>query len=466
MEDIIFGCPGSGKTTYIVKRAGEHPNAKGYYLSFGRQNSQAAAKRMPAHIQCMSFHALARKILNIDSSRLVDNMTMSSMGGLLGLLGLRDKTRNLKLLEALTLFYEIFIKTDINLNQVHSIYSRSTQFPPMDREEQATVISLFKSVWNTQTEAGSTAPISHDGYLKQLSLHPIHLDADYVYIDEAQDMDDIMHAICDNIRRNNPGIRMAMLGDPCQQIFGFRRASPRFGMMLPTESLTESHRFGRNIAFELNRFMGEQRLPYFSDIEAHHDADDVIKDASMNSVVARVKAGERLTFITRHNVTVWSIMARMAQQGLSCSVNGSINRNEIRRIKALHALFLNKPQNVYKKTTFERVRSRMEISQNYEGILMCRFIESFSPSYPEIIENLERYIVPANKAHVLLSTTHQAKGLEFKHVVLAHDFSSFYNRESDEYPALSPAKSEDVHVFFTAMSRARVTLTLPFELTD
>ena len=79
----------------------------------------------------------------------------------------------------------------------------------------------------------------------------------------------------------------------------------------------------------------------------------------------------------------------------------------------------------------------------------------------EILENLEKYIVKPNKAHVFLSTTHQAKGLEFKHVVLANDFSKMYDREKGKYVKLPNHKTEDAHVLFTAMTRAKLSLTMP-----
>ena len=461
MDEVIFGCPGSGKTTYIVKSTLLHKCEKGLYLSFGRQNSLATARRLPEHMEAMSFHTLAKKQLGIPSSRIIDKMTMSTMGAILSTLSLRDKCSDLKILEATTLFYELFIKTDVNVNQVHSLFNRSTQIPPLDKKEKSIVVQLFKAVWEAQSSNGSEIHISHDGYLKLFSLSTVRLPHKYIYIDEAQDMDDVMHAIVDNMKRCNAESFFTMLGDPCQQIFGFRRASSRFGMMASTKRLNYSYRFGKKIAAEANLFMQEQNLPYFTEIEAGERDDTVIHGSSFSAIVKRVKASERITFITKHNATVWSALARFAQQGVSCAINGSINREEISRIKALHALFLGKPQKVYRNVSFERVKSKMELTHNYDGVLMCRFIESFSPVYPEIVENLEKYIVKPNKAHVFLSTTHQAKGLEFKHVVLANDFSKMYDREKGKYVKLPNHKTEDAHVFFTAMTRAKLSLTMP-----
>merc|ERR1712093_170017 len=148
-------------------------------------------------MEAMSFHTLAKKQLGIPSSRIIDKMTMSTMGAILSTLSLRDKCSDLKILEATTLFYELFIKTDVNVNQVHSLFNRSTQIPPLDKKEKSIVVQLFKAVWEAQSSNGSEIHISHDGYLKLFSLSTVRLPHKYIYIDEAQDMDDVMHAIVD-----------------------------------------------------------------------------------------------------------------------------------------------------------------------------------------------------------------------------------------------------------------------------
>ena len=44
---------------------------------------------------------------------------------------------------------------------------------------------------------------------------------------------------------------------------------------------------------------------------------------------------------------------------------------------------------------------------------------------------------------------------------LANDFSKMYDREKGKYVKLPNHKTEDAHVFFTAMTRAKLSLTMP-----
>ena len=69
----VIGVPGSGKTQLIHDVAVLAPEKKVLYLSFGHENTKNAKRRMPKNVTCVSFHALARRHLLINSNRIISN---------------------------------------------------------------------------------------------------------------------------------------------------------------------------------------------------------------------------------------------------------------------------------------------------------------------------------------------------------------------------------------------------------
>ncbi|CAH3154513.1 unnamed protein product, partial [Porites evermanni] len=74
----------------------------------------------------------------------------------------------------------------------------------------------------------------------------------------------------------------------------------------------------------------------------------------------------------------------------------------------------------------------------------------------EIVQLLRSKVVRKNKADVIFSTAHKAKGLEFDHVRVAEDFLS--GLDSGLY--LGELEDDEKNLLYVAVSRAKKSLRL------
>ena len=97
----------------------------------------------------------------------------------------------------------------------------------------------------------SAIEITFEGYMKVAQLEQLHIDSDYIFIDEAQDMTACQADLFWGQHQRNDKI-IYLFGDKYQQIYRFRGASKAFRGMVDNSkykfSLTGSFRFGVNIA--------------------------------------------------------------------------------------------------------------------------------------------------------------------------------------------------------------------------
>lgn len=99
-----------------------------------------------------------------------------------------------------------------------------------------------------------------------------------------------------------------------------------------------------------------------------------------------------------------------------------------------------------------------------EMILGDRLIDHYGHQLPEKIELVENALTEADKASVILSTTHKAKGMEWDYVSMHSDFCSLYDQETGELRKLGfdtdmgQLHPEELNLIYVAATRARLTL--------
>jgi superfamily I DNA/RNA helicase len=113
---------------------------------------------------------------------------------------------------------------------------------------QAQVLSYAKKLWAERTNLNSVVLASHDTYLKMYQLSkPVLASYEVLYVDEFQDTTPCVLDIVMNQHTN--GIKVVMVGDARQAIYGWRGAVNAMKMVdAPTRSLTKSFRYGQAVA--------------------------------------------------------------------------------------------------------------------------------------------------------------------------------------------------------------------------
>ena len=147
-------------------------------------------------------------------------------------------------------------------------------------------------------------PMLHDGYLKLYQLSAPRLDYDTILFDEAQDANPVTLAI---IRQQS--CAKVFVGDPHQQIYQFRYAENAMADPSLTDELflTESFRFGDEIAAAANRLLAVKR------------------EGNAVRGGRRVPPSSTKACIARGNAALYRRAALLAQQGGNiCWVGGSM----------------------------------------------------------------------------------------------------------------------------------------------
>jgi energy-coupling factor transporter ATP-binding protein EcfA2 len=454
----IIGVPGAGKTTLAKRMAALLPNEKFLYLSFGKENTINAKKMFGQNVTCLSFHALAKQSMNINTKRICSRITLSILNQ-----SIKNKEYSLgsaKELEAMMILNDMFCISFIKIDRCQDFFRTSTAFPNLSDQEKKYVTIAFKAYWRSLWEGGCDLPITHDMYLKEFSQHNINLGYDRVFIDEKQDLNEAMFSLIDQICYSNSNVKITSFGDPCQQIFGFRGSSDLFSREESHYKLTNSHRFGRSVCRLANHFMKTQNISYYTDIESKKDDTKIMPFSSYNDVIKHIHNGGRPTFIARYNMTLWHLLKFFSENNISCSLAGGLDISELDFLKSLYDLSLDKKSNHsrLKGMSYKGFKRQAKLQDDKSSMLACKFVEGVAEGGYELFKKMSQCIKEKKHASVLLTTVHQAKGLEFKDVWLMKDFTSVFDTNANSEVLI---KREEAHLLYTAITRAKYSLRLP-----
>lgn len=455
---FVVGSPGAGKTTMVFDMATLESNKTFLYLSFGSDNAKLAKVRMPQNVVSSSFHALAKQEMDIDSNRITSRFTMSDASVVLN--QFCETVPEPKLMEAFLLLLRFFCMSNSSLHRVHDVLlKKQAAFPTLSNEERTSVLKAFKEYWQSLWKPDSKLPVTHDMYFKAYSLCAGTIHFDYLIIDECQDLNDTMRALISRISMFTPDLKIIRLGDLCQQIYSFRGASGAAMQDKPDFALNRSLRFGRKLAALANRFMSDQLVSYYTPIVSDTDHTLIREAETVDVLLKRVQQGFRPTVIARHNMTLWLLLKTFALQGIPCSLGRGF-KHDLRFLQALYALKNKMPANhpQLNGTSYARFHQQARLHHDTSMLLACRFVESMGKEGSDVFAKIQRMIVSPKHAQVLLTTLHQAKGLEYRHVVLADDFPPCWDPATKHF---NPIEREEAHIIYTAITRAKESLALP-----
>jgi len=311
----------------------------------------------------------------------------------------------------------------------------------MGREAGATaaMVDLVRRAWIRIADLQSSAPVTHDVYLKQFSLCCPRLGFESIWMDESQDADPAMLRI---VLEQDHAQRI-LVGDPSQSIYGFRDAVDAMDVApFRRVPLTMCWRFGEEIAKAANfvlAAMGQEHL-----IQGRGPVGDVVpySDDVPTMVLARSNAGvveEALDLLDRD--------AKMAILGGAEAV--------VQAVRAAFDLYCGErtthPIFRFFKT-FEELEEAAESDQG--GILKTyvRLVLKYRTGIPLVCDRLLRESVIEKRADVVVGTVHSAKGRESDHVRLAADFPAFCAPKGERGEL--QLDMEEARVAYVALTRA------------
>lgn len=296
--------------------------------------------------------------------------------------------------------------------------------------------ALYRA-WGDAFDPAGRLPYDHAYYLKGWELSKPRIDADYVLIDEAQDISGVMMSIllqqeCQKI----------WCGDSNQEIYAWAGAHNALDAVVETGTkraeLSHSFRFGPEIAevanYVLSRIPGNRM---------------VITGAGGPGNVGPVEAPSAT--LTRTNARAVETYLGALDLGRKPHILGG-GLEAVRFAQAAQDLeakgFTSHPELGCFKSWVEVCEYVAEDPQGGELALLVKLVNTYGAA--KLVSKLQ-HMPPEKSADVVISTAHKCKGRGFASVRLASDFPT--GKEI-------PLGSEELRLAYVAVSRAEQALDI------
>lgn len=439
---VIEAGAGTGKTSTLRMLADSDARRRGVYLAFNRAIAEDAKNSFPWWMKCATAHSFAFRAVGnrygdrLNGPRLPARQTAEILrirGGLEVAPGkwLRSHQLARLVMETVTLFC---YSAEREIEPWHVAPVVGLEDNPQARSAlEETIVPLARAAWVDLQAPNGRLKFTHDHYLKLWQLSNPSLNADYVFLDEAQDANPV---IADVVRKQ--ASQIVLVGDRSQQIYQWRGAvdaMETFGY--ERYPLSQSFRFGDAIAEEANKWLSLLEAPL------------------------RLRGLQRISSslddLSEPRAVLCRTNAETVARALDCQLSGRMaalvgDGIEIRRL-ALAAIPLKQGQACEHPELFlfqDWAELQEFVEHDKGGADLKTFVHLIDRWTPEVVIQAVDALVPESEAEIIISTAHKAKGREWPTVKIATDFE-----RPEEGQKIEPAEARLAYV---AVTRAQQTL--------
>ncbi|MFB7632731.1 UvrD-helicase domain-containing protein [Streptomyces sp. NPDC056149] len=442
---VIQAGAGTGKTATLELLADADTTRRGIYIAFNRAIKEAAARRFPTRVKCSTGHGLAHAAVGYRYRHRFGGARTPAWKTA-DLLGLQH---------GLTVGERVFERTNLAYiaKQTVLVFSQSAdkeilpKHVPVQRgaEDQAvhqvlatTVLPYAQRAWDdVRNPAGDKLKVEHDHYFKVWQLTDPHIAADYVLLDEAQDTNRALEYVL-NLQRGHTQI--VLVGDSAQQIYGWRGARD---IMTGSEgthiALTQSFRFGPDLASEANRWLAVTGSTLR--LRGHEaTATRVAPIEQPAAVLCRTNGGAMAEVL--HQLDAGRRVAMAGGGGALRSLATAAQDLKNGRGTRHPELFLFR--------TWGEVQDYAENDPAGADLLpWVDLVDELGAT--AVLEAVDR-LGSEDSADVIVSTAHKAKGREWPSVRIGEDF---LEPEEDAQGRPGPISRGEARLAYVALTRAR-----------
>lgn len=432
---------GTGKTSTLVMM-GSVTRRRGLYVAFNKPIAEEAKGRFGPNVECRTSHSLAHRAVGrqfqdrLDASR---HMPLKRTAQLLGLD--RDLAVGKRRLRATTLARLVMemvrrfcYSTDEqvaarHLGPVNGLDDQGAQYLAQ------VLLKRARWAWEDICSPAGKLPFQHDHYLKMWALTRPRLRADFVLLDEAQDTNPVLEEIflAQDAQR-------VCVGDPAQQIYEWRHAKDIMsGFPGQRMELTQSFRFGPAIAEVANRWL-----------RAASSTMQLTGHAGEASELGRVEVPDAV--LCRGNADALAEVLRFLEEGVPVALAGG-GKPLLKIAEAAIDLQAGRRTSHHELFLFSSWGEVQEYAEQDAAAAELRAIVELVDTYgPQQIITAVQRMVDEDRARVVVSTVHKAKGREWRRVRIGNGFTP-----ADEQQArgVHPAEARLIYV---AVTRAREVL--------
>ncbi len=447
---------GAAKTSscVMIAEATQHPSL---YVAFNKSIADEAASKFPPWVTCSTMHSLAWKAI-------VKNMKSGYAKKLQGFYDFKDVE---SIMEPMHLGFSREMELDIKLAVIEviklfcqssnrSLFAFLTDYTK-DKEparyDYVTAIAL--SYWENLINESNPTKITHDVYLKLFQLAMPVLPYKTIYLDEAQDSNEVTLDLV--LSQKQYGTQVILVGDEYQAIYEWRgavNAMANLGNNCKEMYLTESFRFTQEIAdmaTKLTAIVGNTR--------------EIIgraKPLYMLEPNDYFESHATKAIIVRNNSTLLAQLLYAAENNLKVFVLADLKElwSKMYHINALHF----GTEIKYPDKELKQYKTEAELKEASESMPeLARLIAlTIQLSAGGLYKNIEKIksaiVIDKDRADYTLTTIHKSKGLEFSEVTMMDDIIQVKEGE-DIIDALM--NNQTLNLTYVGLTRAKYVVNLP-----
>lgn len=437
----ITAVAGSGKTTTLRQVAEARPRTKMLYIAFNKAIQVAAAASFPSNVVCKTAHSLAYGRFGVQIKDRLNGprQTGWDVARILGI------TKELEIGKAkLKPANQAWM-----INAALAEFCRSGDERPSESHiavpvglgdvERGLVVnyllSYVRRAWEDLVSPGGKLRPTHDTYLKMWQLSRPALGYNVVLYDEAQDADPCIASVVEA----HSG-QVIAVGDSAQAIYGWRGAGDYLETMNAAHRLhlTQSWRFGQAIADEANVWLS------VLDAEVR-----VTGNPGLNSKIAPIATPDAI--LCRSNAGTIETALKNRGKRMHLVGDGQAIQSFAEAAERMQEGQDPRHPDLMAFTCWKDVQDYAENDPSGSDLaVQVRLVDQYGAR--KIIQTI-RDTVPADRAELVISTAHKAKGLEWDRVRIHSDFPV-----PDEDTDLSAISPENAMLAYVAVTRARNVL--------
>lgn len=263
---VLQAGAGTGKISTLALLAAS-TTRRGRYLAFNKDIARYAADRFPSTVRCKTAHATAYAAIGHRYARRLSSPRQPAWrtGQALGIthpvrIGERDVTQRTLSHAVVRTVTRFCYSADRTLARHHVPRLRGLDTPAEHAHLVDAILPFAAEAWaDLQDPEQGAVRFEHDHYLKMWALTKPRIEADFLFLDEAQDTNPVLEQV---FAAQRDHAQLVMVGDSAQAIYGWRGARDVMtGFDAAQLTLTRSFRFGPQIADQANRWLALADAP-------------------------------------------------------------------------------------------------------------------------------------------------------------------------------------------------------------
>ncbi|WP_430817289.1 3'-5' exonuclease [Carboxylicivirga sp. RSCT41] len=463
---------GSGKTTTILQYAQRRAESPVLYLAFNKSVKLEAEYKLSQmglnNVRVETAHSLAYKyVAPYQRYKLRFDYKAHEVAAILGIRPKAGDLSHLKLASHVYRFVRYFCNSKahkvVEINYLETLSNlESLSFATENHELIVNYTRLFLAKMHK-----GEIDIIHDFYLKQFQLSKPTLPYDYILFDEGQDASG---AMLDAFIKQPA--KKIIIGDQHQQIYGWRFAINALQLVdFPIMDLSKSFRFNQEVAR-----LSKSILQLKAEIGQNSKVNilGLGNQKAINSRITLARSNSKLVSRAIEMLIQQREINKIYFEGQLSSYTFSDDGGSIYDVLNLY----NNQRHLIKddllKTipSFDHLKDYLEETSDTSLKALVDLVEKYHKDIPFFINRIKECTVDEaekDKADMVFSTVHKAKGMEYDQVFIMDDFVSeqqvIDSKEAIRAQEINPESlAEEINLLYVAATRARSKLHIPVHL--